>query len=36
MKIANGIYVGQYPVLKFFGDFEFDLKKCKVRNTPDD
>jgi len=30
MKIANGIYVGQYPVLKFFGDFEFDLKKCKL------
>jgi len=30
MKITNGIYVGDFAVLKFYGDFQFDLKKCKV------
>lgn len=30
MTIENGIYLGDFAVLKFFGDFEFDLKKCKL------
>jgi hypothetical protein len=30
MKITNGIFVGDYAVLQFYGEFEFDLKKCKV------
>ena len=30
MKIQNGIYLGEFAVVKFFGDFEFDLKKRKV------
>lgn len=30
MKITNGIYLGDFSVLQFFGDFEFDLKKSKL------
>ena len=28
--IENGIYVGDFAVLKFFGDFIFDLRKSKL------
>jgi hypothetical protein len=30
MKISNGIYIGNFNVLQFFGDFDFDLKKRKL------
>lgn len=30
MKISNGIYIGDWNVLQFFGDFDFDLKKRKL------
>jgi len=30
MEIQNGIYFGDLAVLKFYGDFEFDLDKRKV------
>jgi hypothetical protein len=33
MAIQNGIFLGDFAVLKFFGDFEFDFKKCKVRKA---
>lgn len=29
-KIENGIYAGDFALLKFAGDFEFDLRKSKV------
>jgi len=31
MGIQNGIFIGDLALIKFFGDFEFDLKKRKVR-----
>lgn len=30
MKIENGIYLGDFNLIKFMGDFEFDLIKRKV------
>ena len=30
MAITNGIYVGDVAVMKFFGDFEFDLDRRKL------
>lgn len=30
MYIENAIYVGDFALIKFRGDFEFDLKKSKV------
>merc|ERR1719296_339886 len=30
MGIQNGIFIGDFALIKFFGDFEFDLKKRKV------
>lgn len=30
MKISNGIYLGDFAVLKFFGDFDFNQSNCKV------
>eukprot|EP00555_Chaetoceros_dichaeta_P015581 CAMPEP_0198254150 /NCGR_PEP_ID=MMETSP1447-20131203/4521_1 /TAXON_ID=420782 /ORGANISM="Chaetoceros dichaeta, Strain CCMP1751" /LENGTH=256 /DNA_ID=CAMNT_0043940113 /DNA_START=8 /DNA_END=778 /DNA_ORIENTATION=+ len=30
MTITNGIFLGDFAVLKFFGDFQFDLVKSKV------
>eukprot|EP00586_Coscinodiscus_wailesii_P017840 CAMPEP_0172510276 /NCGR_PEP_ID=MMETSP1066-20121228/227571_1 /TAXON_ID=671091 /ORGANISM="Coscinodiscus wailesii, Strain CCMP2513" /LENGTH=271 /DNA_ID=CAMNT_0013289173 /DNA_START=125 /DNA_END=941 /DNA_ORIENTATION=+ len=30
MQIRNGIYLGDFNVIKFFGDFEFDLQKSKL------
>jgi len=30
MQISNGIYVGEFCLIKFFGTFEFDLKKRKL------
>lgn len=30
MQIQNGIYFGDFAVLKFFGDFEFNLKSRKL------
>jgi hypothetical protein len=30
MQIENGIYLGDFSVIKFFGTFEFDLIKSKV------
>ena len=29
-QIENGIYLGDFAALKFFGDFTFDLKKSKL------
>ena len=30
MTISNGIYVGDFCLIKFFGDFDFNLKKKKL------
>jgi hypothetical protein len=30
MKISNGIYIGNWNILQFFGEFDFDLKKRKL------
>jgi len=30
-KIENGIYFGTVPFLKFFGEFDFDVRKSKVK-----
>lgn len=30
MKIQNGIFLGDFAVIKFFGEFEFDLEKRKL------
>jgi hypothetical protein len=30
MQIENGIYIGDFSLIKFFGTFEFDLIKSKV------
>jgi predicted house-cleaning NTP pyrophosphatase (Maf/HAM1 superfamily) len=30
MKVQNGIYVGDFAVLKFSGPMDFDLKKCRL------
>lgn len=30
MKIQNGIYISDFALIKFFGDFEFDMKKRKL------
>ena len=30
MNIENGIYLGDFNLIKFLGDFEFDLVKRKV------
>ena len=30
MRIQNGIYVGDFAVIKFFGDFEFNMKSRKL------
>lgn len=30
MKITNGIFVGDFPLIKFSGEFDFDLKKRKL------
>lgn len=30
MKISNGIYLGDWNVVQFFGDFDFDLNKRKL------
>jgi hypothetical protein len=29
-EIENGIYIGDWPILKFDGNFDFDLKKRKL------
>jgi hypothetical protein len=29
-KITNGIYIKDYPIIKFFGPFEFNAKMRKV------
>jgi len=29
-SIQNGIYAGEFAILKFFGDFDFDLRKSKL------
>ena len=34
MGISNGIFIGDWPVVKFFGDFSFDLKKTKLEVRP--
>lgn len=34
-QIENGIYVGDFALLKFAGDFDFDLKKSKLEFTFD-
>lgn len=30
MRIQNGIYIGDFAIVKFFGDFEFNLKSRKL------
>ncbi|CAB9517900.1 expressed unknown protein [Seminavis robusta] len=30
MKITNGIFAGDFPLVKFFGEMDFDLKKRKL------
>jgi hypothetical protein len=30
MSISNGIYAGNFAILKFFGEFEFNLKSKKL------
>ena len=30
LAISNAIYIGDFPVIQFFGDFDFNLKSRKV------
>ena len=35
MAITNGIFLGDFCLIKFFGDFQFDPAKSKVSENGD-